>query len=108
MNHFQEIIFRSVVLTVVLISITLFPCPDITPMLGFFETAVNAFFYLDPLVDTTTAFALGGVVILIEIAYYGYRVFLFIARFITTGKLHSSDTPVYDAEGQIPRTNLPL
>lgn len=87
-----SIIVRVGLLMLVLVSITLFPWPDISGYLSFISTAINRLYFLNRLVDMDTVFAIMKITLVIEMILLSRKLFIAIVHFISTGSFKGGET----------------
>jgi len=88
MNSTIWLIVRAALVSLVLLVLTFFPWPDITPYLVYFQQLMNMIMFLNPIWDVPTFFVLGSAMLGIEAILLGRTIFISLVHFITTGSFH--------------------
>jgi len=85
MSSFWLYIGRTTILILVAGLLSLFPWPDISSFLIYFQRFVDLIYFVNPLVDIDTLFLSIKIVIGVEIIFLAWKILVACAHFITSG-----------------------
>lgn len=89
MSSIFEIVLRATLVLLVLVLLPGLPWPDITTFLPYFEQLFKMLWLLNPVFDVPTLFAIGKIILFLELIFIARRFIMSIIHFVTSGTFYT-------------------
>jgi len=85
MSSTVEVLLRSALVALLILILPGLGWPDITPFLGYFQQLFGMLYLLNPILNIDLLFALGKVILVLDLILIARALIMAVVQFITTG-----------------------
>jgi len=89
MNATVEMILRGAFVALILLILPGLGWPDITPFLGYFQMLFGMLYLLNPILNIDLLFALGKIILVLDLILIARSLIMSMVHFITTGSFYT-------------------